>query len=55
MMHGNAANLAFPDGHAGSGFRNNFAQTFKLFNADNKALYYNANRSAGCIERKVTP
>ena len=54
MLHGKVADFAFPDEHAGTVFHNNFAQTFKLLNADNKVLYYNTNRSAISIENKVT-
>ena len=55
MMHGNVANISFLDGHVGTVSRNNFAQTFRLLNADKKTLYYNIGRATGCVEKSVTP
>ena len=55
MMHGKAANIAFLDAHVGAVNHGNFAQTFKLFNADNKKLYYNTNLVNGCVETTVNP
>ena len=55
MMHGNVANVAFLDGHVGTVSGLNFAQTFKLLNADNKALYYNTGWAISCVERSVKP
>ena len=55
MMHGKTANVAMLDGHVASVNHGNFAQTFKLLNADNKTLYYNTNLANGCVETKVQP
>lgn len=55
LMHGNVANVAFLDGHVGTVSDGNFAQAFKLLNADKKALYYNIGWGVSCRERKVNP
>ena len=55
MMHGNVANVAFLDGHVGAVSRNNFAQTFRLINADKKTLYYNTGWGISCRENSVKP
>jgi prepilin-type N-terminal cleavage/methylation domain-containing protein/prepilin-type processing-associated H-X9-DG protein len=55
LMHGNVGNVSFLDGHVGTVSHGNFAQTFKLLNANNKPLYYNTNLAAGSVEKKVTP
>ena len=55
MMHGNSANIAFLDGHVSVVNHGNFAQTFKLLNANNKTLYYNTSRKTGSITKSVTP
>lgn len=55
MMHGNVANVAFLDGHVGAVSRSNFAQTFRLINADKKTLYYNTGWGTACRENSVKP
>lgn len=55
LMHGKVANVAFLDGHVGTVSSGNFAQTFKLINADNKTLYYNTGWATSCVERSVKP
>jgi len=55
MMHGNVANVAFLDGHVGAVSRSNFAQTFRLINADKKTLYYNTGWGISCRENSVKP
>ena len=55
MMHGNVANVAFLDAHVGTVSGNNFTQTFKLINADNKPLYYNTGWANACVEKKANP
>jgi prepilin-type N-terminal cleavage/methylation domain-containing protein/prepilin-type processing-associated H-X9-DG protein len=55
LMHGNNGNIAFLDGHVGSVTGGSFAQTFRLFNADKKALYYNSSPGSGSVEMKALP
>ena len=55
MMHGNVANIAFLDGHVGTVSGQNFGQTFKLLNADNKTLYYNTGWAISCVEKSAKP
>lgn len=55
LMHGNNGNIAFLDGHVGSVTGGSFAQTFRLFNADKSALYYNSSPGSGSIEMEVLP
>ena len=55
MMHGDVANIAFLDGRVGTVSGSNFAQTFRLLNADNRTLYYNTGRGKACTEKSVAP